>query len=85
MRRASEREFAGVTALETAIAVEFRTADERMDIYRQYNAAPPTQFERSYAESNVAECGPAPHRISQESLACVILHRVPHLSWSFHE
>jgi hypothetical protein len=26
-----------------------------------------------------------PQRVSQESLACVILHRVPHLSWSFHE
>jgi hypothetical protein len=40
MRRTSEREFAGVAALETAIAVELRTADERMDIFGQYNAAP---------------------------------------------
>jgi hypothetical protein len=81
MRRASEREFAGVSALESAIAVELRTADERMDISGQYSAAP----WRHLSGSNVAECGPAPHRISQESLPWVILHRVNLLSWSFHE
>jgi hypothetical protein len=40
IRRASEREFTGEAALEAAIAVELRTADERMDISCQYSAAP---------------------------------------------
>jgi hypothetical protein len=44
MRRASEREFAEEAARGTAIAVELRTADERMDISSQYNAALLAQF-----------------------------------------
>jgi hypothetical protein len=83
IRRASEREFTGLAALETAVAVELLTTDERMDISSQYSAASsslnpaPMREVAVLRESNVAECGPGPHRSSQEALACDILHRVP--------
>ncbi len=38
IRRASEREFTGVAALEAAVAVEPRGTEERIDILRKYSA-----------------------------------------------
>jgi hypothetical protein len=92
IRRASEREFTGLAALETAVAVELLTTDERMDISSQYSAAsaslnpPPMREVAVLRESNVAECGPgvftaAPRR-RWPGISFIVY---PYLSWSFHE